>query len=107
MRPPTTVPSIDSGTASGTTGYSNYSIVLDTSNPFWEVDLYRGDTLELTIVHSGGNPNPTGIQTVVLFTSGTADANVDNFTLSVVPIPEPASVALAVAALPLLARRRR
>jgi hypothetical protein len=61
--------------------------------------------LDMTIVHSALNPNPT-IANVRLFTSGTADALVDNFTLSV-QVPEPASTALIGAAIPLLMRRRR
>jgi hypothetical protein len=77
-------------TASGVTGYNTYSIVLDTTNAAWTAAFYRGATLLVGPTAYGVNPTISAVG----FGNSNSAGNIDNFTLTVTTIPEPAAVTL-------------
>lgn len=90
---------------SANSGFNHFSIVLDTTGAHWTVQWYLNDELKRTQSYA---VNPT-INFVGM--GGTAPATVDNFSLTIDPVPEPSSGVMAICicmtALAAYTRRRR
>ncbi|MGC9261767.1 MAG: PEP-CTERM sorting domain-containing protein, partial [Phycisphaerae bacterium] len=101
------------GFGTGTTsGVNDYSIVLNTGSSLWSYQVYLTNSAytNLLVGSSASNPfssNPTSI-TAVGFEDGMALAQVSDFSLTDVAVPEPATLGLiGFGALGLLLLKRR